>query len=147
MTKDAVALIMTALRCNRDFTSASSYGLAWYKYAIATQWYQFHTTDAWWFSLMIGSALRLKTSTRDYLIDTLHDNDSHLEHTRRTKFARLMVFSCFNAICLISHIHYLLIYIIPFLDIYLVSKIPSTFAISVLPQLLRCNRCSLGMDK
>ena len=42
--------------CNRDFTSASSYGLGWYEYAIATQWYQFHTTDAWWFSLIITSA-------------------------------------------------------------------------------------------
>ena len=38
-------------RCNREFTSASSCGLGWYKYAIAIQWYQFHTTDAWWFSL------------------------------------------------------------------------------------------------
>ena len=38
-------------RCNREFTSASSYGLVRYKYAMATQWYQFHTTDAWWFSL------------------------------------------------------------------------------------------------
>ena len=44
---------LVSLRCNRDFTSASSYGLHWYKYAIATQWYQFHTTDAWWFSLNI----------------------------------------------------------------------------------------------
>ena len=45
---------LVSLRCNRDFTSASSYGLGWYKYAIATQWYQFHTTDAWWFSLIIN---------------------------------------------------------------------------------------------
>ena len=37
-----------------DFTSASSYGLGWYKYTIATQWYQFHTTNAWWFSLNIA---------------------------------------------------------------------------------------------
>ena len=37
---------LVPLRCNRDFTSAESYGLGWYKYAIATQWYQFHTTDA-----------------------------------------------------------------------------------------------------
>ena len=44
---------LVSLRCNRDFTSASSYGLGWYKYAIATQWYQFHTTDAWWFSLKL----------------------------------------------------------------------------------------------
>ena len=42
---------LVSLPCNRDFTSASSYGLGWYKCAIATQWYQFHTTDAWWFSL------------------------------------------------------------------------------------------------
>ena len=42
---------LISLRCNRDLTSASSYGLGWYKYAIATQWYQFYTTDAWWFSL------------------------------------------------------------------------------------------------
>ena len=33
------------------FVAIASYGLGWYKYAIATQWYQFHTTDAWWFSL------------------------------------------------------------------------------------------------
>ena len=43
---------LVSLRYNRDFTSASSYGLGWFKYAIATQWYQFHTTDAW-FSLMM----------------------------------------------------------------------------------------------
>ena len=43
---------LVSLRCNRDFTSASSYGLRWYKYAIVTQWYQFHTTDACWFSLI-----------------------------------------------------------------------------------------------
>ena len=42
---------LVSLPCNRDFTSASSYGLGWYKCAIATQWYQFHTTDARWFSL------------------------------------------------------------------------------------------------
>ena len=36
---------LVSLRCNHDFTSASSYRLGWYKYAIATQWYQFHTTD------------------------------------------------------------------------------------------------------
>ena len=42
-----------SLRCNNELTSASSYGLGWYKYAIATQWYQFHTTDVWWFSLNI----------------------------------------------------------------------------------------------
>ena len=47
---------LVSLRCNRDFTSASSYRLGWYKYAIATQWYQFHTTDAWWFSLNIMPA-------------------------------------------------------------------------------------------
>ena len=43
---------LVSLSCHRNFTSASCYGLGWYKYAIATQWYQFHTTDAWWFSLM-----------------------------------------------------------------------------------------------
>ena len=45
---------LVSLRCNRELTSASSYGLGWYKYTIATQWYQFHTTDAWWFSLNIN---------------------------------------------------------------------------------------------
>ena len=45
---------LVSLRCNREFISASSYGLGWYKYAIATKWYQFHTTDAWWFSLNIS---------------------------------------------------------------------------------------------
>ena len=44
---------LVSLSCNRDFTSALSYGLGWYKYAIATHWYQFHTTDAWCFSLNI----------------------------------------------------------------------------------------------
>ena len=57
---------LVSLRCNRDFTSASSYGLGWYKYAIATQWYQFHTTDAWWFSLNMrhygGDELNVFTS-------------------------------------------------------------------------------------
>ena len=46
---------LVSLCCNREFTPASSYWLGWYKYAIATQWYQFHTTDAWWFSLKIIS--------------------------------------------------------------------------------------------
>ena len=48
---------LVSLRCNREITSASSYGLGWYKYAIATQWYQFHTTGAWWFSLKTNVAL------------------------------------------------------------------------------------------
>ena len=42
---------LVSVCCNRDFTLASSYGLGWYKYTIATQWYQFDITDAWWFSL------------------------------------------------------------------------------------------------
>ena len=49
---------LVSLRCSRDFTPASSYGLGWYKYAIATQWYQFHTTDAWWFSLNIMAKVK-----------------------------------------------------------------------------------------
>ena len=52
---------LVSLRCNRDFTSASSCGLGWYKYAIATQWYQFHTTDAWWFSLITAAPAVLTT--------------------------------------------------------------------------------------
>ena len=52
---------LVSLRCNRDFTSASSYGLGWYKYAIATQWYQFHTTDAWWFSLKMCKHIEAET--------------------------------------------------------------------------------------
>ena len=48
-------MALVSLRFNLDFTSASSYGLGWYKYAVATQWYQFHTTDAWWFSLKTAS--------------------------------------------------------------------------------------------
>ena len=52
---------MVSLRCNRDFTSASSYGR--YKYAIATQWYQFHTTDAWWFSLSLPQIAKLMGPT------------------------------------------------------------------------------------
>ena len=34
-----VGMELVSLRCNRDFTSAPSYGLGWYEYAIATQWY------------------------------------------------------------------------------------------------------------
>ena len=41
---------LVSLRWNHDFTSASSYGQDLYRYAIATQWYEFHTTDAWWLS-------------------------------------------------------------------------------------------------
>ena len=41
---------LASLRCYRDLTPALSYGLGWYKYAIATKWYQFYTTDAWLFS-------------------------------------------------------------------------------------------------
>ena len=44
---------LVSLRCNRELTPASSYGLGWYKYAIATQWYQFHTTHSWWSPLNI----------------------------------------------------------------------------------------------
>ena len=41
---------LVSLHYNRDFISVSSNGLGWYKYAITTQWYQFHTSDAWWSS-------------------------------------------------------------------------------------------------
>ena len=57
---------LVSLPCNRDFTSASSYGIGWYKYAIATQWYQFYTTDAWWFSPI----------TTDYI----HSKQVHYTH-------------------------------------------------------------------
>ena len=43
---------LVSLRCNHDFTSASSYGLGWCKIAIATKWYQFHTTDKCGFLFM-----------------------------------------------------------------------------------------------
>ena len=36
---------LVSLSCNRIFISAESYGLGWCKIAIATKWYQFHTTD------------------------------------------------------------------------------------------------------
>ena len=40
----------------------------WYEYAIATQWYQFHTTDAWWFSLNIyGLAVSFRSLARLYM--------------------------------------------------------------------------------
>ena len=65
---------LVSLRCNRDFTSASSYGLGWYKYAIATQWYQFHTTDAWWFSLITTDTLVIccKYGCKFSLLNRLH---------------------------------------------------------------------------
>ena len=42
---------LVSLQLDCDFISASSYGLTWYWYAIATQQYLIHTTDAWCFSL------------------------------------------------------------------------------------------------
>ena len=58
---------LVSLRCNREFTSASSYGLSLYKYPIATQWYQFRTTDAWWFSLSIKIAFWQKWMLHLYI--------------------------------------------------------------------------------
>ena len=77
---------LVSLRCNRDLTSASSYGLGWYKYAIATQWYQFRTTDAGWFSLNIGGL------TRIYFV-YVHNN----VHVTGTQYK-----NCGRAICSIS---------------------------------------------
>ena len=39
-------------RCNRVFISAESVGRGWCKIAIATKWYQFHTTDKCGFLFM-----------------------------------------------------------------------------------------------
>ena len=69
---------LVSLRCNRDFTSASSYGLGWYKYAIATQWYQCHTTDAWWFSLMNAR-----------IVSLLSFDSNHLSHWRTQRSCEL----------------------------------------------------------
>ena len=43
---------LVSLSCNRVFISAESYGLGWCKFAIATKWYQFHTTDKCGFLFM-----------------------------------------------------------------------------------------------
>ena len=43
---------LVSLSCNRVFVSAESYGLGWCKIAIATKWYQFHTTDKCGFLFM-----------------------------------------------------------------------------------------------
>ena len=61
------------------FTSASSYGLGWYEYAIATQWYQFHTTDAWWFSLSIyaNGHMYIPTFINDILMMSSIDVEYH----------------------------------------------------------------------
>ena len=69
-----------SLRCNRDFTSASSYGLGWCKYAIATQWYQFHTTDAWWFSLRISWCISCSYTQRYTHIKTCQAYESISRH-------------------------------------------------------------------
>ena len=81
---------LVSLRCNRDFTSASSYGLGWYKYAIATQWYQFHTTDAWWFSLIniIGSDNVLLLGRRQAIIGS-NDGISSI-HTVATNSSEIL---------------------------------------------------------
>ena len=44
---------LVLLRFNCKFTLSSSYGSCRYEYAIAIQWYQFHPTDALWFSFII----------------------------------------------------------------------------------------------
>ena len=43
---------LVSLSCNRVFISAESVGLGWCKIAIATKWYQFHTTDKCGFLFM-----------------------------------------------------------------------------------------------
>ena len=43
---------LVSLSCNRVFISAESVGRGWCKIAIATKWYQFHTTDKCGFLLM-----------------------------------------------------------------------------------------------
>ena len=43
---------LVSLSCNRVFISAESVGRGWCKIAIATKWYQFHTTDKYGFLFM-----------------------------------------------------------------------------------------------
>ena len=43
---------LVSMSCNRVFISAESVGRGWCKFAIATKWYQFHTTDKCGFLLM-----------------------------------------------------------------------------------------------
>ena len=43
---------LVSLSCNRVFISAESIGRSWCKIAIATKWYQFHTTDKFGFLFM-----------------------------------------------------------------------------------------------
>ena len=43
---------LVSLSCNRVFISAESVGLGWCRIAIATKWYQFHTTDKCGFLFM-----------------------------------------------------------------------------------------------
>ena len=43
---------LVSLSCNRLFISAESVGRGWCKIAIATTWYQFHTTDKCGFLVM-----------------------------------------------------------------------------------------------
>ena len=44
---------LVSLSCNRVFISAESVGRGWCKIAIATKWYQFHTTDKCGFLFML----------------------------------------------------------------------------------------------
>ena len=64
----------------------------WYKYAIATQWYQFHTTDAWWFSLMICAWINVwvnnleagdlrRNRAHDDVIVIICDDSAHARNT------------------------------------------------------------------
>ena len=43
---------LVSLSCNRVIISAESVGRGWCKIAIATKWYQFHTTDKCGFLFM-----------------------------------------------------------------------------------------------
>ena len=89
-TKFIGGMELVSLRCNRDFTSASSYGLGWYKYAFATQWYQFHTTDAWWFSLNMQTNSKRSCQTADdenLLESALHYWSPHGDIIARNAFS------------------------------------------------------------
>ena len=57
-----VGMELVSLRCDREFTPSESIGLGWYRYAIATQWFQFHTTNAWSFKINLEICFNIMIS-------------------------------------------------------------------------------------
>ena len=90
---------LVLLRCNRDPTSPLSYWLGWYKSAIATRRYQFHTTDAWRYFLGVSWITCKQLSTKTLFVNI---NGFNIENLT----CMIGIYHIHNC-ALLSNIHYL----------------------------------------